>query len=315
MYVVKPILKWVGGKTQIIDVILSRFPKVMNNYHEPFLGGGSVLLGFLTLVAEGQIEVKGNVYASDKNEALISLYINVQQHPHKVFNELNELVEVFSRVPGKLVATTNDKNVNRKPGNSDEARQCREQFYYWIRMLYNRMSKEEKVSPKGTAHFIFLNKTCFRGLYREGPNGFNVAYGNYNKPTIFDEDHIQIVSSLLQGVVFTTEGFETSLSNVSNGDFVYLDPPYAHETTTSFVGYTADGFDEELHTKLYKICDDMTNIPNVSFMMSNANVQLVRTSFPNNKYKIELVNCRRAINSKKPQSTTDEVIIMWPLSI
>jgi DNA adenine methylase len=311
MEVVKPILKWVGGKTQIIDLILSKFPKVINNYHEPFVGGGSVLLGFLTLVVEGHIELKGNVYASDKNEALISLYVNVQQYPDKVINELNELVEAFSQVPDKLIVIPNDEKVNRKPENDEEARQCKEQFYYWIRRLYNRMSKEEKVSPKGTAHFIFLNKTCFRGVYREGPNGFNVPYGNYNNPSIFDEDHILIVSSLLQGVIFTTQGFETSLSKISESDFVYLDPPYAPETTTSFVGYTADGFNGELHNKLFKMCDGMTNIPNVTFIMSNSDVQVVRTSFPNNKYNIEVVNCRRAINSKKPQSTTNEVIIMW----
>lgn len=309
MDVVKPILKWVGGKTQIIDTLLSKFPTVINNYHEPFVGGGSVLLGFLTLVAEGHIEIKGNVYASDKNETLISLYVNIQQHPDLVIKELNDIVEAFSLIPNKLAS---DRKVNRKPLNIEEANLCKEQFYYWIRSTYNKMSTEEKNSPKGTAHFIFLNKTCFRGLYREGPNGLNAAYGNYSNPTIFDEDHILIVSSLLQCVVFTTQGFEASLSSVSQGDFMYLDPPYAPETSTSFVGYTADGFTEDLHKTLFHICDGMTTIPNVSFMMSNADVKLVRDSFPQEKYKIEVVNCRRAINSKKPESTTNEVIIMWP---
>ena len=308
MDVVKPVLKWVGGKSQIIDVLLPRFPKVINNYHEPFVGGGSVLLAFLTLVIEGHIEVKGNVYASDKNEVLIALYVNIQQHPEKVIKELQELVEVFTKVPQKLIT---DQKVNRNPTNIDDARHCKEQFYYWIRSIYNRMSKEEKVSSKGTAHFIFLNKTCFRGLYREGPYGFNVAFGNYSKPSIFHADHIHNVSSLLQGVIFTTQGFETSLSKVSQGDFVYLDPPYAPVTSTSFVGYTSDGFTEELHTKLFTMCGDMTTIYDVSFVMSNADVQLVRKSFPKEIYKTEVVNCKRAINSKKPESTTNEVIIMW----
>ena len=312
MIIIKPVLKWVGGKTQIIDVLLSKFPRVVNNYHEPFVGGGSVLLAFLTLVAEGLIEVKGNIYASDKNETLISLYVNIQQHPDLVIKELNDLVESFSLVPDKLPADSSDQKVNRKPLNIEEANICKEQFYYWIRSTYNKMTKEEKTSPKGTAHFIFLNKTCFRGLYREGPNGFNAAYGNYSNPNVFDEDHILIVSSLLQGVVFTIQGFEASLSFVSQDDFIYLDPSYAPETSTSFVGYTADGFTEELHRTLFQICDGMTTIPNVSFIMSNADVKLVRDSFPQEKYKIEVVNCRRAINSKKPESTTNEVIIMWP---
>lgn len=311
MDVVKPVLKWVGGKTQIIDVLLSKFPKVVNNYHEPFIGGGSVLLGFLTLVVEGRIEVKGNIYASDKNETLISLYVNIQQHPDMVIDELNDLVETFSTIPDKLSNASSQK-VIRKPINIEEANLCKEQFYYWIRSTYNKMSKEEKTSPKGTAHFIFLNKTCFRGVYREGPNGFNVPYGNYSNPTIFDGDHILIVSSLLQRVVFTIQGFEASVSSVGQDDFVYLDPPYAPETSTSFVGYTADGFTEDQHKHLFQMCDGMTAIPNVSFMMSNADVKLVRDNFPQEKYNIEVVNCRRAINSKKPESTTNEVIVMWP---
>jgi DNA adenine methylase len=310
MDVVKPVLKWVGGKTQIIDVLLSKFPKVVNNYHEPFIGGGSVLLGFLTLVVEGRIEVKGNIYASDKNETLISLYVNIQQHPDMVIDELNDLVETFSTIPDKLSNTSSQK-VNRKPINIEEANLCKEQFYYWIRSTYNKMSKEEKTSPKGTAHFIFLNKTCFRGVYREGPNGFNVSYGNYSNPTIFDGDHILIVSSLLRGVVFKIQGFEESVSSVGQDDFVYLDPPYAPETSTSFVGYTVDGFTEDQHKHLFQMCDGMTAIPNVFFMMSNADVKLVRDNFPQEKYNIEVVNCRRAINSKKPESTTNEVIIMW----
>lgn len=310
MDVVKPVLKWVGGKTQIIDTLLHKFPRVVNTYHEPFIGGGSVLLGFLTMVVEDRIEVKGNIYASDKNETLISLYVNIQQHPDKVIKELNNLVETFSNIPDKL-STASDQKVNRKPSNIEEAILCKEQFYYWIRSTYNKMSKEEKTSSKGTAHFIFLNKTCFRGVYREGPNGFNVPYGNYSNPTIFDEDHILIVSSLLQRVVFTTQGFEESLVLVKQGDFVYLDPPYAPETSTSFVGYTADGFTEELHKTLFQMCDGMTTIHNVAFMMSNADVKLVRDSFPQQKYKIEVISCRRAINSKKPESTTNEVIIMW----
>ena len=310
MDLVKPVLKWVGGKTQIIDTLLHKFPRVVNNYHEPFIGGGSVLLGFLTMVVEGRIEVKGNIYASDKNDTLISLYVNIQRYPDMVIKELDGLVKVFSNIPDKL-SIASDQKVNRKPSNIEEAILCKEQFYYWIRSTYNKMSKEEKTSPKGTAYFIFLNKTCFRGVYREGPNGFNVPYGNYSNPTVFDEDHILIVSSLLQRVVFTTQGFEESLALVKQGDFVYLDPPYAPETSTSFVGYTADGFTEELHKTLFQMCDYMTTIPNVVFMMSNADVKLVRDDFPQEKYKIEVISCRRAINSKKPESTTNEVIITW----
>jgi DNA adenine methylase len=305
MDVVKPVLKWVGGKTQIIDRILAHVPKTMHNYHEPFIGGGSVLLGVLTLAKEDAIQIRGKVFASDKNENLIALYSNIQQHPDILINELQELVNVFSNVPDDKIS------VNRKPSSIEEATQCKEQYYYWARDTYNKMSKVEKISCKGSAYFVFLNKTCFRGLYREGPNGFNVPYGNYKNPSIYDEDHILIVSSLLQDVVLQCQGFDTSLSCVQDGDFVYLDPPYAPETSTSFVGYTADGFGEELHAKLFDLCENMTLMPNVQFVMSNADVKLVRKHFPNNKYCVNVVSCRRAINSKKPQSTTNEVLIIW----
>jgi DNA adenine methylase len=307
MDVVKPILKWVGGKTQIIDTILSKFPKTISSYHEPFVGGGSVLLGLLTLVKEGHIQLQGRVYASDKNEYLIALYMNIQQRPDKVIEELQELAKTYIDVPDVL---DGEEKVNRKPSCFQEAKKCKEQFYYWIRDSYNKMSKSEKMSCKGTAQFVFLNKTCFRGLYREGPHGFNVPYGNYKNPSIYDEDHILIVSSLLQDVVFKCQGFETSLSLINDNDFIYLDPPYAPETSTSFVGYTVDGFSDELHKHLFKLCNDIASNQKIRFMMSNADVELVRQSFSPEKYKISVINCRRAINSKKPQSTTNEVVIM-----
>lgn len=308
MDVVKPLLKWVGGKTQIIDTILEQFPKEMNNYHEPFVGGGSVLLGFLCLVQEGIIKVNGSVYASDKNEKLIALYKNIQQHPEEVINELKAIVDVNSSLP---FWEGESQKPNRAPSSIVEAQQCQESYYYWIRSIYNGMGPLEKTSCKAAAFFIFLNKTCFRGVYREGPKGFNVPYGHYKNPGIYDEDHIMLIYQLLQHVTFLHQPFEDSLQQVQEGDFTYLDPPYAPENDKSFVGYTSDGFNAEMHSRFFNMCAKLREIKNVSFMMSNANVGLVRNSFPNDIYNIQVVDCKRSINSKKPGSKTKEVIIKW----
>ncbi len=304
----KPLLKWVGGKTQILNEVIGRFPQQMNNYHEPFVGGGSVLLAFLTLVKEGRIVLEGDVYASDKNLALVSLYINIQQRPYDVIKELKPIVERFLNLPDKLDV---GQSINRCPQTLEEAEQCKEQYYYYNRRQYNYLLPVDKCSCLGTALFIFLNKTCFRGMYREGPHGFNVPYGNYNNPSVYDENHILKVSSLIQNVIFKCQCFETSLENIRKGDFIYFDPPYAPEGSNSFVGYTKDGFSANMHDKLFIMCERLTMFDDVKFIMSNADVEVVHNAFPKDKYNVEVVKCKRAINSKKPNSTTNEVIIRW----
>jgi DNA adenine methylase len=167
------------------------------------------------------------------------------------------------------------------------------------------MSKQERMSTLASAMFLFMNKTCFRGLYREGPKGFNVPFGNYKNPKILDEDHIRQVSELIKEVIFTNGGFEESLSKVMEGDFVYLDPPYAPECDKSFVGYTVDGFGLKNHQILFDMCGKLT----ANMLMSNADVPLVRESFPEPNYITKIVSCRRAINSKSPGAKTNEVLI------
>jgi DNA adenine methylase len=170
------------------------------------------------------------------------------------------------------------------------------------------MTKEERASIVGSATFIFLNKTCFRGVYREGPNGFNVPFGHYKNPGILDEDHMRQVSSLVKDVIFTCQPFTDSLANVLAGDFVYLDPPYAPENDKSFVGYTADGFGLKEHQSLFKGIGDL-HTKGVKVLMSNAEVKLVKDAFPEPVYKTKIMSCRRAINSKDPAAKTNEVLI------
>jgi DNA adenine methylase len=292
----KPILKWVGGKTQIIDEIINSFPEKINNYHELFTGGGSVLLALLQNIESGNIIVKKKIYAYDLNESLINMYKNIQKKPDEILTEIKKLIEDYNSITGT--------EKNRKPESLEEAKTSQESYYYWIRSVFNNMSKDDKNKPIGSAHFIFLNKTCFRGMYREGPNGFNVPFGNYKTPEIINETHLKQISKLIKNIEFICSDFELSFDNIKRHDFIYADPPYVPENAKSFVGYTSDGFNLEKHKKLFDECKKH------NFVMSNSDTDLVKNNFDDKtKYDIKIISCRRAINSKKPGSKTNEVII------
>jgi DNA adenine methylase len=298
--ITKPFMKWVGGKTQIINEVMELFPKTMNNYHEPFLGGGSVLLALLSHKASGSITVTEKIYASDLNSNLIGLYKNVQSNSDGLIMEVKKLSDEFAKCKGTAV--------NRKASNIEEALTSQESYYYWIRSRFNALSKEERTSLSASAMLLFMNKTCFRGVYREGPNGFNVPFGNYKNPSILDDEHIKAVSTLIKDVVFTNCSFVDSLIKTKPGDFVYLDPPYAPENDTSFVSYTSDGFKLENHNTLFKLCADMSR-SNVKMLMSNAEVKLVKEAFPSPAYTTKVISCRRKIHSKEPDARTNELLI------
>jgi len=295
--IIKPVLKWVGGKTQILEELLRRFPSMIQNYHEPFLGGGSVLLGLLSYRQAGRITISGTIYASDLNSNLIGLYQTLQHSPEVLIAEVRHLIEEFSNC--------RNTEIDRSPRTLDQAQTSRESYYFWIRSRFNALTMQERATPRGSAMLLFLNKTCFRGVYREGPRGFNVPYGNYTNNGIMDEEHLRSVSRLIQGVIFRVQPFMDSLSPVTPGDFVYLDPPYAPENHTSFVSYTSDGFRLEQHQSLFTRCQALR----CSWIMSNADVPLVRDAFPA-PYSTAVLSCRRAIHSKQPDSKTNEVLIM-----
>lgn len=301
IYLVKPFLKWVGGKTQIIDKILNEFPTHMENYQEIFLGGGSVLLGLLTLQKEGKINIRKKIYAYDYNKSLIYLYKNIQKTPKKFINTINKIINQYYKLNGE--------EINRKPTTLEQGLTSQESYYYWVRTKYNEMNGEEKCGLLGSAYFLFLNKTCFRGLYREGPNGFNVPFGHYKNPGIIDKAHIKQVSALISDVEFIHASFEESLKNIEKGNYVYLDPVYVPMNSTSFVDYTADGFNQETHDKLFKMLHELKK-QNVNWMMSNSSADYVVKCFDDKKkYLTEKILCRRAINSKNPEATVNEVII------
>ena len=297
---IKPIIKWVGGKSQIIDKIINNFPKEMNNYREIFLGGGSVLLTLLSYVKKDIIKINDGIYAYDANEPLIYMYKNIQTRHIELYDCLINLINEFNKCG-------NDE-INRNPKNIEEAIKNKENYYYWIRKNYNKLSNDERNDIIGSVMFIFLNKTCFRGVFRIGPNGFNVPYGHYKNPEIINKKHLEEINELIQNVIFECNDYSISLNNIESNDFTYLDPPYAPEISTSFVGYTKEGFNIDQHINLFKLIHKLTD-ENKKMMLSNADVTLVKDNF-DEKYRIIEVVCKRTINSKNPEAKTKEVIIM-----
>jgi DNA adenine methylase len=276
-----PLLKWIGGKTQIINSIINQFPNQIENYHELFIGGASVLLALLNQVEDNIIKITNNIYAYDNNEQLINFYINIQKNPKEFYDEVNKII--------------NTDNWNTK------------EFYYEKRTEYNNLTENNIYK---SSLFLYLNKLCFRGLYRASKNNkFNVPYGNYKNPNLINKEHLFKISKLIQNVIFIHNDFEQSAKNISDDDFVYFDPPYYPETkTANFVAYTAEGFNLDKHNKLFKLCNDL-NKKNIKFMMSNSDTELVRNNFIDNNYIIEEIECKRRINPKKPGSKVIELLI------
>jgi DNA adenine methylase len=279
---IKPPLKWVGGKTQLLPTLLNAFPHTITNYHEPFLGGGSVLLATLAAAAAGTIQIAGKVYASDLNPHLINFYTNLQQHTTLLIGAIRRLADLYLAAADK------------------------EAFYYDIREKFNTDPTDSPAkSLLAAARFLVLNKTCFRGLYREGPRGFNVPFGNYMTPAFPSAEELREVAALICDVVFACQPYTTSLTAVREGDFVYLDPPYVPITDTSFVGYTKSGFSEEHHRGLFALTRSLP----APFLMSNALAPIIEEAFPTTTYLIDRIECRRAINAKNPGATATEVLI------
>jgi len=297
----KPIIKWIGGKQQIINKIINKFPKEFNNYREICLGGGSILFALLFEKEKGNIKINGNIYAYDINETLIYMYKNIQSNHQELYLEIKKIIDEFN--------SCDNKEINRNPKNLNEALLNKENYYYWSRYKFNNLNSYQKQSLLGSSLFIFLNKTCFRGLYREGLKGnFNVPYGNYKNPEIINENHLKIISTLIKDVIFEVKDFKISLNQFDLKDFLYIDPPYVPEIKTSFVQYNKKGFSIENHLELFNLIHNLTE-KKIKIMMNNADVKLIYDNFENKKYKIESILCKRKINSKNPNSITNEIII------
>ena len=254
----KPFIKWAGGKQSLIPQLSCCLPHDTNisTYIEPFLGGGAMLLFLL----QERSDIK-EVFVNDINYMLINTWKVVKTQPFLLLDELRQLSTYY-------LSLSEDK---RSP------------FYYKKRNEFNnskitRETAANNVFVKEAALFIFLNKTCFNGLWRVNKHGrFNVPFGKYNNPKIFDAENIINVSRLIQKVEFFSEDYNCFLKSVffdlknHKETFVYFDPPYRPLTkTAAFTGYTKGGFDDGSQISLAKTFSLMAERPDVYLMLSNS---------------------------------------------
>lgn len=294
---IKSPIKWAGGKQQIIDKILENIPDKICNYYEPFLGGGSVLINLLL----SDKEIEGNILVNDINPYLIGMFKNIQKRPRMLYKKIEEIKSEFFECPNPVDKTV----VNRTPKNIKDAKENRENYYYWLRNRFNSIPENKKKMTESSALFIILNKTCFRGIYREGPNGFNVPYGNYkNFPEIINLEECLNLSKILKNVKFFCQDYINFLDReYRENDFIYLDPPYVKVKNTSFDSYHKGGF--STFEKLVEIVNNYS-IQNISFLLSNSFCEKVDKLENCEKIVIE---AKRTINSKNPESKTLEYLI------
>ncbi|PIR89638.1 MAG: hypothetical protein COU07_01760 [Candidatus Harrisonbacteria bacterium CG10_big_fil_rev_8_21_14_0_10_40_38] len=259
---VKPFLKWVGGKSQLLPQLRDFYPRTFKRYFEPFLGGGAVFF-----------DVKPKeAFLNDINTTLITAYKHVQKKPDDLVNLLRRLQDKYDR-------------------QSEEGRSA---LYYEIRSKYNDLSEGDL---NKTAYLIFLNKTGYNGLYRESSSGgFNVPFGKYKNPAILDESNLLAVSNTLKGVSLNALSFEKAVAESRRGDFVYFDPPYYPlNGTAKFTNYHEKDFLEEEQVKLRDIFAELDR-RGCFVMMSNSYTDFIGKLYRGfNKHTV-LAN--RAVNCK-----------------
>jgi DNA adenine methylase len=258
----RPILKWAGGKGQLLQQYGSFWPKQVRDYYEPFLGGAAV---YFHLQNSGLVNAnERGVYLSDSNRELINLYQQIQLGTEPMLKILEKHQKLHS-----------------------------EAYFYQVRAKDNRrMSRRHRA-----ARTIYLNRTCFNGLYRVNSKGqFNVPFGRYTNPNIVDAPRLLAAHSALQGAELSFKDFAKAVKTAQPGDFVYFDPPYVPlSTSSSFTAYAKGGFGPEEQQRLAKVFRELA-ARGVQVMLSNSETEVVRELYQD--CHIEVVQANRMINSK-----------------
>jgi DNA adenine methylase len=277
--IAKPFLKWAGGKTQLITEIEKSLPYEITNkkftYIEPFVGSGAVLFWMLNNFAKLEKAV-----INDINEDLINTYKTIASRPKELISILQVLQNEFHGLEGK-----------------DEQKK---EYYYQKRELYNTRKEEQSGQA---ALFIFINRTCFNGLYRvNSKNLYNVPMGGYKKPTICDKENILAVSNVLKKVEILCGDYEETLSFVGNNTLFYFDPPYKPlSETSSFNSYAKDEFNDAEQIRLRDFCHKLDTLSH-TWILSNSDVKGkdINDNFFDDLYSdftIQRVDARRSINA------------------
>ena len=271
----KPFVKWVGGKRQLMQDLENNFPKQFSTYHEPFLGGGAVMFNLLTKKPQLSCNV------SDFNSDLILAYVTIR-------DKLGKLIESLEN---------HSKNYHK-----DSA-----EYYYQVR------KQESKQQIEKVSRLLFLNKTCFNGLYRVNKKGqFNVPIGRYTNPNIVNKDNLTAVSKTLQSkkIKISCRDFEAVLGDAKKGDLVYFDPPYQPvSSTANFTSYTHRDFTEDDLERLAKLADQLHS-KGCYVLLSNSNSKTVKDFFSKKHWKISSIIVNRAINSNAQKRTGHKEIII-----
>ncbi|MDD5770171.1 MAG: DNA adenine methylase [Candidatus Gracilibacteria bacterium] len=267
-----PFVKWVGGKRQLISQLEKLFPKEFNNYFEPFVGGGAV---FFNLQKEKS-------FLSDINEELINTYKVIKENPKKLIKFL-------------------------------ETCEYSAYFYEDIRSWDRQEDWQKNYSEiERAGRFIYLNRTCFNGLYRVNSKGqFNVPMGAYKNPDFVQKENIINTSKLLNKTKaeIKLHSFDKVLENANSGDFIYFDPPYdTLSETANFTSYNENGFGREMQKKLAEVFRKLDE-KGCKVMLSNHNTPFIREIYDG--FRFEIVKARRNVNSKASgRGEVEEIVVM-----
>lgn len=281
---VSPILKWAGGKRQLLDELYDRFPESYEHFHEPFFGGGAMFFDL----------EPGNGTVNDTNARLINFYEQVRDRPEGLIELLESFDDPESNPdPERRFSETNRKGKKIK------------NYYYQQRELFNnRPYGDEYDDLEEAALLLYLNRTCYNGLYRENSSGgFNVPIGRYNNPDWVRAGEIRKASRVLADTKIHNTDFEYVADEVVEGDLVYFDPPYEPMSpTASFTDYSEEGFGKEDQERLLDLASDLDQ-QGVNVILSNSGVMY--EMYDEAGFHVEKEGATRAINSDA--SNRDEV--------
>lgn len=268
---ISPVVKWVGGKRQLLPEIRKYIPKRISTYYEPFLGGGAVLFDILPKKA----------VVNDVNSELINVYKVIRDDVESLINDLakhkNE-ADYYYEI----------RAYDREPS------------------IYNNLTDIERSS-----RILYLNKTCYNGLFRVNQAGqFNTPFGKYKNPNIQNADTLRAVSEYFNkaNIKFLSTDFEEAVKGCRKGSFVYFDPPYDPVSdSANFTGYAKSGFDRNEQVRLKKLCDKL-NDRGIKFLLSNSSTEFIMDLYKD--YKIEIIQAKRSINSNgNDRGEVDEVLV------
>lgn len=286
----KSFVKWAGGKSQLLNEIRLKYPENIEKYCEPFVGGGAVLFDILEKYNPKKVLI------NDINAELINTYVQIKNNVNELINLLNKYQKQYE-----------DKNEND-----------RQEIYYRKRKRFNELivKCEQKNLIEKAAIFIFLNKTCFNGLYRVNSEGFyNVPKGIYKNPLICDKENILRISQLLKNVMIKSGDFENCESFIDSKTFVYIDPPYRPLTeTSSFTSYSREQFNDNEQKRLGQFIDIINN-KGAKIVLSNSDPKNINKNdnfFDDlyKNYKISRIEAKRTINSNgKRRGMVTELLV------